>query len=53
VVIGEEGGLDAALQDVFDRADPDEQQRYLRMIRHDPHAGRNYLEALRIIKGPD
>jgi hypothetical protein len=51
---GKDGDLEARLQDVLDRAEPDEQARYLRLMRHDPLAGRTYLEGLRIMKGqPD
>lgn len=40
------GGLHLAMQEVFNRASPDEQAHYLELMRHDPVAGIVYLEAL-------
>lgn len=41
-----EDHLEPARQEVFDRASPEEQARYLELMRHDPVAGMVYLEAL-------
>jgi hypothetical protein len=34
------------MQEVYDRASPDEQTRYLELMRTDPVAGMAYLDAL-------
>jgi hypothetical protein len=45
--------LEPARQEVFDRATPDEQTRYLELMRHDPIAGMAYLETLGLKQRPD
>jgi hypothetical protein len=40
--------LHPSLQQVYDRALPDEQTRYLELMRTDPIAGMAYLDALAV-----
>jgi hypothetical protein len=50
-VTAEEDDPEPRLQIVFDRAEPDEQELYLELMRNDPIAGMAYLEALSIMQG--
>ena len=40
--------LHPSMQEVYDRASPDEQTRYVELMRTDPVAGMAYLEALAV-----
>jgi hypothetical protein len=39
--------------DAYDRATPDQKERYLELMRHDPVAGMAYLDALGIMQQSD
>jgi hypothetical protein len=42
--------LELAKQEIFDRASPEDQDRYLELMRHDPIAGMAYLDALGLLQ---